>query len=69
MDFKKTMKEILNLLPGVKKNNRTSPGVYEYETDTSQTGGTNQSEGYNASSNSFDDNDTGTLKDSKVVNI
>ncbi len=67
MGFKKTMTDILNLLPIVKNKTYKGAGVYASETDNTKTGGTNQSDGFNASTDPFAGDDTGTLTESKVI--
>lgn len=53
MGFKKTMADILNLLPIIKNKKLGSAGAYLSETDNTLTGRTNQSEGFNASTDPY----------------
>lgn len=65
MGSKKTITEILNLLPIVKNNKYSSPGVYTIETDTTFTGNTNKSD---KSTDPYGGIDTGELIEGKIIN-
>jgi len=67
MGIKKTISDILSTLPIIKNKKWKSAGVYSHETDTTYTGGTNKSEGFNASTDPFAGDDTGTLTEGKSV--
>jgi hypothetical protein len=68
MGIKKTLTEILSVLPIVKNKTYKSAGVYSSETDNTKTGGTNSSDGFNMSTDPFAGNDLGTLTEGIVVN-
>lgn len=67
MSLKKTITDILGLLPITKNKTRKSSNVYMNETDTSFTGRTNQSSGYDASTDPTGTNNVDSLKEGKIV--
>ena len=67
MGIKKTITDILNLLPIVKNRVIKSPGVYNTETDTTYTGGQNRSDTFNDSTDPFMGSDSKIYVEGKVV--
>lgn len=67
MEFKKTMTEILNLIPLIKNKVIKSPGVYMSETDTTFTGSKNRSDTFNNSTDPFLSGEEQIYVEGKVV--
>jgi hypothetical protein len=67
MNFKKTITDILNLLPIVKNKKRNSAGVYFSETDTTFTGRTNKSDTFEPSTDPFSNSDEQITGEGKII--
>jgi len=64
---KPTISDIIKTLPQTKNKKYKSAGVYMIETDTSGTGRTNQSDGFNQSTDPLGYNDTNKLIDRIII--
>jgi hypothetical protein len=65
---KKTISDILKTLPGIINRTNKSAGAYLSETDTTYTGGSNTSGGFDMSTDPLANNDMGSFSDRIIIN-
>jgi hypothetical protein len=67
MNIKKTITDIINSIKSATEKRYKSAGVFMSETDNTKTGATNESGGYNQSTDPFAKNDTDLFTDRIIV--